>query len=294
MTRTGRSTPQDGERVVARALDIGVTLVDTADSYGGGAVESMLGRALKGRPDVTIVTKGGTNRTTDPARKRFDPPYLRARVESSLKRLGREAIDLYLLHHPTVSAVGVGEAAALMKILQTEGKIRHWGVAAGDMEVARAAIDKGAEVVELAYNLFNEVDLHRARGRGDGRRDGRASRAVDLAYGLLAGAWPKDREFPAGDHRGDALDEARARAARRAARRACASSCKGRGRTMRGAAVRFVLSNHLVSTRRARAAHRRAARAARTRDRRRARATCADAALARIPRARSRSVGIDP
>src|SRR6476646_4150619 len=84
----------EAERVIARAVDIGVNLIDTADAYGAGKMEALLGRVLAAQKGVRVVTKGGTDRSTEPPRKRFAAPHLRAAVERSLKRLGREQIDL--------------------------------------------------------------------------------------------------------------------------------------------------------------------------------------------------------
>lgn len=235
----------DAEKVVRRAVDMGFTLVDTADAYGGGRMERLVGRVLNDHPDLVVVTKGGIDRTTDPTRKTFDPTYLRASVERSCKRLGVEALPVFLLHHPTPDALYAADAVETVLALKTEGKIQHWGVAAGDEDVARAAIDKGAEVVELAYNLTHPIDLHRISGDVMVAGCGILARSV-LAYGLLAGMWAKDKTFPEGDHRNDRwtrmelehrveqLDSIR-------------FLVKGDVHTLRGAAVRFVLANHLVS-----------------------------------------------
>lgn len=241
----GPVAEEDAEKVLRRAIEIGFDVVDTADAYGGGRMERLVGKLLKDHPDLVVVTKGGIDRTTDPARKTFDPTYLRAAVERSCKRLGVEAIPLYLLHHPTPDAIYGSEAVITMEALKKEGKIRHWGVAAGDEDVARAAIDKGAEVVELAYNLLHPIDLHRLSGDVMVAGTGILARSV-LAYGLLAGMWAKDRSFPEGDHRNerwtrmelelriDQLDAVR-------------FLVKSDVHTLRGAAVRFVLASHLVS-----------------------------------------------
>ena len=156
----------DAERelVLRRALEMGLTLLDTADVYGAGRMERLIGRVLGEGLDAVVVTKGGTDRTTSPARKCFDPPYLRASVERSLKRLQREAIDVYLLHCPDVESVTRSETVGLLKELRQEGKIRSWGVSAGDTAVGRAALRSGAEVIEIAYNLVNPSELHRLAG----------------------------------------------------------------------------------------------------------------------------------
>ena len=82
----------DAEKVVRRAVDMGFTLIDTADAYGGGRMELLVGKILKDHPDLVVVTKGGVDRTTDPTRKTFDPAFLRTSVERSGETGGR--IDL--------------------------------------------------------------------------------------------------------------------------------------------------------------------------------------------------------
>jgi aryl-alcohol dehydrogenase-like predicted oxidoreductase len=240
--------PVDAEvadRTIARALEMGFTLFDTADAYGGGAMEARLGKALAGKTAV-VVTKVGTDRTTEPPRKRFDPGYLRASVTASLKRLGRERIDLLLLHNPSTEALVLGEATETLLAMKKEGTIGHWGVAAGDAEVGRAAIDKGAEVIEIAYNLIQAIDLHRLAGDAMVSGAGILARST-LSYGLLAGLWTKEREFAAGDHRAERWTklELERRVQQLSALRFLV---KGDVHTMRGAAVRFVLANHLVSS----------------------------------------------
>ena len=198
---TAPSTRSDAEAVVTRCIEMGMNLVDTADAYGAGKMEALLGRVLADTRDVFVVTKGGTDRTTDPPRKRFEGEYLRERVQSSLKRLKRDRIDVYLLHNPSIDALWRGRLRVpTMQALKKKGDVAHWGVSAGSDEIARTAIDKGAEVIELAYNLFQCADLHRIAGDVMVSGVGVLARSV-LDHGLLAGHWAKDREFPEGDHR---------------------------------------------------------------------------------------------
>jgi aryl-alcohol dehydrogenase-like predicted oxidoreductase len=235
----------DAEKVVRRAIDMGFDLIDTADAYGGGRMEQMVGRVLADHPDLVVVTKGGIDRTTDPTRKTFDPAYLRSSVERSLKRLKVEALPVFLLHHPTPDSIYALDAVETCLALKQEGKIRHWGVAAGDEDVARAAIDKGAEVIELAYNLLHPIDLHRISGDVMVAGCGVLARTV-LAYGMLTGMWAKDRTFPDGDHRNDRWTRMELEH-RIDQLEAVRFLVKGEVHTLRGAAVRFVLANHLVS-----------------------------------------------
>jgi aryl-alcohol dehydrogenase-like predicted oxidoreductase len=236
----------DAERVLRRAVDMGFSLVDTADAYGGGRMEQLVGKILKEHPDLVVVTKAGLDRTTDPARKCFEAAYLEGSVERSRKRLGVESLPLLLLHHPTADALHHGDAISTLETLKQKGTIRHWGVAAGDEDVARAAIDKGAEVIELAYNLTHPIDLHRVSGDVMVAGCGVLARSV-LAYGLLAGAWSKEHEFPAGDHRNERWTRMELEH-RLGQLDAIRFLVKGDVHTMRGAAVRFVLANHLVSS----------------------------------------------
>ncbi|HEY8076179.1 MAG TPA: aldo/keto reductase [Labilithrix sp.] len=241
----GAIDPADAEKVLRRAIDIGFSLVDTADAYAGGKMEQLVGKVLKDHPDLVVVTKGGVDRATDPARKCFEAKFLRDAVEKSLKRLGIDAIPVWLMHHPTPEALHGGEAVETIEALKKEGKIRHWGVCAGDEDVARAAIDKGAEVIELPYNLTHPIDLHRISGDIMVSGCGILARSV-LAYGLLAGMWAKDHAFADGDHRNERWTrmELEHRVGQLDAVRYLV---KGDVHTLRGAAVRFVLANHLVS-----------------------------------------------
>jgi aryl-alcohol dehydrogenase-like predicted oxidoreductase len=237
---------REQERVVARALEMGVSLVDTADAYGAGRMERLLGGALRDRRDVVVVTKGGIDRSTSPARRRFDAAYLRERVEGSLRRLMRERVDVYLLHNPSDAVIEGGEAIDCLLELKREGKIGHWGVSTGDISSGRAALRRGAEVIELAYNLFLASDLHRLAGEIMVSGAGVLARST-LAYGLLAGAWKAGKEFPEGDHRAERWT--RPDMDRRIQQlSAIRFLVHGDVPTLRSAAVRFVLSNNIIST----------------------------------------------
>lgn len=240
----GDAAPEQAEQVVRRALEIGVTTFDTADAYGAGKMEALLGRLLAAQDDAVVVTKIGTDRTTDPPRKRFDPDSLRAAAERSRKRLGRK-IDVVLLHNPSAETAGAKEVASAMESLVADGVARTWGCAAGDDLVARAAMDAGAQVVELAYNLLHSIDLHRVAGDAMVAGAGVLARSP-LAHGMLAGTWTKERAFAEGDHRADRWT--RGELERRLEQlEALRFLVAGDVTTLRGAAVRFVLANPIVS-----------------------------------------------
>jgi pyridoxine 4-dehydrogenase len=144
-------------RVLRRAVDVGVDLIDTADSYGPFVSEDLIREALHPYPDgLVIATKGGLTRGgPGDWRPVARPAYLRQCVEMSLRRLGLERIDLYQLHRvdpDTPLEDSLGE----LKAMQDEGKIRHIGLSNVDVETtvrARTMID-----VVSVQNLFNLTD----------------------------------------------------------------------------------------------------------------------------------------
>ncbi len=151
--------PADREtarQVVRRAVELGVDLIDTADSYGPFISEDIIREAIAPYGDVVVATKGGLLRTgPDVWPQCGRPDYLRQCVEMSLRRLDVERIDLWQLHRidPTVPAE---EQFGVMKEVQDAGKVRHLGlseVSVADIEAARKVIDVVS--VQNLYNLGN-------------------------------------------------------------------------------------------------------------------------------------------
>lgn len=233
------------DKVIDRALAIGINLFDTADAYAKGAMETKLGARLP-KSGVRIVTRIGTDRTSEPLRKRFDREYLSSAFERSRERLGREVVDVLLLHNPVLSTVESGEATGLLAELQAKGAILAWGVSAGSIEVARAAIAKGAGVLSMQYHALFSGDL---RGlHEDIARSGVGVLAHSvLGHGLLAGYWSLHKQFPRGDHRAErwTADELRRRVMQLPSLRALVG---GQIPTMRSVALRFALANPDVSS----------------------------------------------
>jgi aryl-alcohol dehydrogenase-like predicted oxidoreductase len=240
------------DRVIDRALELGINAFETADVYGRGAMERCLGERLAGK-SARIITKVGTLRP-DPsavvpgyeqAYKRFERDYLLEAVARSQERLRREQIDVVLLHNPSLSTISRGDATATLEEMKAVGTIAAWGVSAGDAAVARAALGQRAEVVELAYNLFFSRDLHDlAADLADGKA-GVLARSV-LSYGLLAGLLAPGRTFESGDHRADRWTRVELET-RLKQLDAVRWLVQGQVHTLRAAAVRYVLANSVVS-----------------------------------------------
>jgi aryl-alcohol dehydrogenase-like predicted oxidoreductase len=238
-------TENEQDRVLDRALAVGITLFETADCYAHGQMEERIGRRIPGEGRAHVATKIGTDRDAAPPRKRFDVNFLRERFERSAERLKRNTIDILLLHNPSLVAVERGEATGLLDELKTQKRIFAWGVSAGSTEVARAAIERGAKVVELAYNVFHGSDLRELAVEVEKRGVGVLARSV-LAHGLLCGHWPPDKVFSPSDHRAErwTADELRRRVRQLDALRPVVG---GPIMTLRAAALRWVLHNQRVS-----------------------------------------------
>jgi aryl-alcohol dehydrogenase-like predicted oxidoreductase len=139
------------------ALDQGCTFFDTADVYGFGHSEALLGSALRdaGHPQVMVATKGGGDFSGESVRANFDPAYLRGAVEASLRRLGVEQLDLYQLHNPGLADIANDAMWDMLRTLQAEGKIAHFGASLHDAAEARACLHiDGIASLQLPYNML--------------------------------------------------------------------------------------------------------------------------------------------
>ncbi|MBX3183069.1 MAG: aldo/keto reductase [Polyangiaceae bacterium] len=241
----GKVAEAQQDAVIERARALGLTLYETADVYGHGDMERRLGRLLKDDPRAVVVTKVGTDRAVSPPRKRFDPDYLRRAVSESVERLGLPRV-VVLLHNPSLKALEQGEATSVLQELTDTQVIRGWGVSAGDIETGRAALERGAQVLQLAYNALWRRDVEELKGEIEAHQAALLARSV-LAHGLLCGHWSVHKDFPDGDHRGERWtpDDLRRRVGQLAALR---SVIGGEVLTMRSAALRFVLATPVVTS----------------------------------------------
>jgi aryl-alcohol dehydrogenase-like predicted oxidoreductase len=143
--------------VLRRVVELGIDLIDTADSYGPHVSEQLIAEALHPYPDgLTIATKGGLERTGPGEWPRNGrPEHLRAACEGSLRDLRVERIDLYQLHAPDPD-VPYAESVGTLKDLQDEGKIRHVGIS----NVTIEQLDEARSIVDVVsvQNRFNLSD----------------------------------------------------------------------------------------------------------------------------------------
>lgn len=232
------------DRVIDRAIEAGITLFETADIYGKGEMEKRLAEKLD--PDAhRLVTKIGTFTDEAPPQKRFDAEHLARAFAACRERQGRDRLDVVLLHNPSIGAVA-GEGPDFLKERVKADELGHWGVSCGSAEVAKAAIDRGARVIEVAYNLLWQRDFLAIRSQVEATETAVLARSV-LAHGLLAGHWSRNKVFFDNDHRKQrwTKETLRYRLGQLDAVRGLVS---GDVITLRAAALRFVLSSAVVTT----------------------------------------------
>ncbi|WP_327657704.1 aldo/keto reductase [Streptomyces sp. NBC_00483] len=193
-------------QVIHAALDAGVRLIDTADVYGDGHNERLVGAALRGRSEDTVVaTKGGLV-VDDLARRDMhrdgSPAHLRAAVEASLTRLGVEAIDLYYLHRID-TAVPLEDSWGELSLLVAEGKLRALGlseVTAAEAGRAHAVHPVAAVQSELSLWTRDPLDPHTGTLRWCADHGAAFVPYAPLGRGFLTGAYTPD-SYEQGDFR---------------------------------------------------------------------------------------------
>jgi aryl-alcohol dehydrogenase-like predicted oxidoreductase len=189
-------------RALAAALDLGVTLFDTADVYGAGHAERLLGRALAGHPDVLVATKFGN--TFDPATRALtgqdtSAAGVRAALRASLRRLGRDHVDLYQVHTPGLPPAEVPALVGTLEELVTEGTVRWYGVST-DLP-AELAPFLGADHLGGLQAQVNVLDGPAGSVPLAREHDLALLARSPLAMGLLGGRHDRDTPLPEDDVR---------------------------------------------------------------------------------------------
>jgi aryl-alcohol dehydrogenase-like predicted oxidoreductase len=190
---TGDQAEAEAERTIARALDLGVTFLDTADMYGPFTNEQLVGRAIAGRRDeVVLATKFGNERTPDGGRVGINgtPDYVRRACDASLQRLGVDVIDLYYQHRVDTS-VPIEDTWGALRELVEAGKIRHAGISEAAPEtIRRAHAVQPVTAVQTEYSLWTR----------DPEDDGVLATCAELGIGFVAYS-PIGRGFLSGQIR---------------------------------------------------------------------------------------------
>ncbi|MBI5174253.1 MAG: aldo/keto reductase [Candidatus Melainabacteria bacterium] len=142
---------------VMKALDLGLNFFDTADVYGWGHAEELLGKCFRGRRDrIILAAKVGADFYQGTGFQTFTPEYIRFALEKSLARLQTDYLDVYQLHNPPLKLLGNEATYATLKELKKEGKIRAWGVSVFTAVEGITAINVGhPDCLQIAYNIFS-------------------------------------------------------------------------------------------------------------------------------------------
>ena len=199
----GSVDDRESIRAIHRALELGVTYFDTADVYGCGHAERVLGKALQGRRDeVVISTKFG--HTFDAATQRVlgdaaSPDYVRRACEASLRRLDTAWIDLYLFHLKNYDLDRAPEVRDVLESLVAEGKIRYYGWSTDD--VARAAVfEEGAHCTAVMHRLNYILDAPEMLDFCE-RHNLASLNRIPFLMGILTGKYKDGSELPDEDVR---------------------------------------------------------------------------------------------
>jgi aryl-alcohol dehydrogenase-like predicted oxidoreductase len=202
----------DAYAALNRAVDLGVNFLDTADVYGDGRSEKLIGRLLKDRPndEIFVATKAG-RRLEPHTADGYNHKNLSDFVERSLKNLGVETLDLLQLHCPPTEAYRQDSTFEALDRLREAGKVRNYGVSVERVEEARMALSyPNVKTVQIIFNIFRQKPAEEFFPLAEERNVGVLTR-VPLASGLLSGKMSADRAFAEDDHRsfnreGEAFD----------------------------------------------------------------------------------------
>lgn len=194
-------------KAIHAALDAGINFFDTADIYGLGHSEKMIGSEIGNRNDVLIATKVGNVARNEQFTVDYSKEYILAACEASLKRLNRDAIDYYQLHTARLAHLQNGECIEAMQQLQQQGKIRYWGLSLNTFEPNDDAdfllnhhLGNG---FQLVLNIINQkaVPLMKTAAA---KSYGVIAR-MPLQFGLLTGKFDEQVNFTENDHRKNRL-----------------------------------------------------------------------------------------
>jgi len=197
----GEVGEDDALEVLDAAVDAGVTFIDTADVYGDGRSEQLVGRLLQRRPDagLTVATKMGRRVEQTPAN------YSRANFldwnDRSRRNLGVETLDLVQLHCPPTDVYYRPEVFGILDDLVKAGKVRYYGVSVEKVEEALKAIEfPGVQSVQIIFNLFRQRPADHFFAEAKRRQVGILAR-LPLSSGMLTGKLRKESSFATDDHR---------------------------------------------------------------------------------------------
>jgi aryl-alcohol dehydrogenase-like predicted oxidoreductase len=203
----GDADDHDSVKAIHAALDAGINFFDTADIYGLGHSEDILGKTLHDKKEILIATKVGNVSRNEQFTIDYSKKYIIEACEASLKRLQRDVIDHYQLHSARIPHLEDGECINAMQELQQQGKVRYWGISLNTFDPVPEAEffikNKIGNGFQLVLNLLNQKTLpllKRSAENGYG-----LIVRMALQFGLLTGKFDKEAGFSSNDHRKNRL-----------------------------------------------------------------------------------------
>lgn len=200
-TEWGDVSEEDSFKTLRAAIENGIDFFDTADVYGLGRSEELIGKFLKETSErVFVATKLG--RFPEPGwPENFTLEAFRAHTEASLRRLGVEALDLIQLHCIPLEVLRRGDVFEWLRVLKREGKIKHFGASVESMEEAAVSLEQpDLTSLQIIFNIFRQKPITALFQEAQARNIALIVR-LPLASGLLSGKYTKETKFPESDHR---------------------------------------------------------------------------------------------
>ncbi len=187
--------------ILNKAMDEGINFIDTADVYGDGLSEKMVGQVVRSRTErIYVATKCG-RRLSPHNNQSYTPKALRQFVEDSLANSGLETLDLIQLHCPPTEVYQRDEIFGLFEKLKEEGKIQNLGISVEKVDEAMMAIRyDNVTTIQIIFNMFRHKPSEKFFQEAAKRDVGIIVR-VPLASGLLTGLYTRDTKFGRTDHR---------------------------------------------------------------------------------------------
>lgn len=205
----GPSDDNESANAIKRSLDAGINFFDTADFYGLGHSEELLGKELEKMHDVIIATKVGHRAINETIKLDYSKEYIIEACHKSLRRLKRNVIDYYQLHSARLEHFQNEECTEAMEQLKEEGKIRYWGLSLNtfkpEPEADHLMKNKKGDGFQLVFNLINQRALplmREANNEGYG-----LIMRMPLQFGLLTGKFHNNIKFGNDDHRNFRLNQ---------------------------------------------------------------------------------------
>ena len=203
----GDANDDTSQKAIQAALDAGINFFDTADIYGLGHSEELIGNIIGNKKDIIIATKVGNVSRDEKFTVDYTKEYILGACKNSLRRLKREVIDYYQLHTARMPHLEQGECIEAMQELQQKGMIRYWGISLNTFEPLPEAEffleKKIGNGFQLVLNILNQKALqflNKANENGYG-----IIARMPLQFGLLTGKFDDGVSFPENDHRKNRL-----------------------------------------------------------------------------------------